>query len=174
VKILITTHDPYFVELGRDQKIYEIKRNKETGTTEVEEKIESPLLGYKSDAEINHLIFNTPSQTYLLELYEKLRLSMTGRSYVCQKEGCGKNVICRDNGHEQKGKPQKVLNDWILEKLKEKKLKIELDEKGQPKVTSTRNKIGHPKESIDPKDVKEGIGELRMLIPLVAASPGVS
>lgn len=69
--VLITTHDPYFIELGKDQKIYQVRRNTaKKDATEIEEVKKGLLLPYKSDSEINYQIFDIPSKNYFLEIYD--------------------------------------------------------------------------------------------------------
>ena len=73
-KVLITTHDPYFIELGKNQKIYRVYRNPDKkDATEIKEMESSELLPFKSDSEINYLIFNIPSTAYFLEIYEQAK-----------------------------------------------------------------------------------------------------
>ncbi len=73
INIIISTHDPYFIELGSGQKIYEVFRNPEknysTDVKEMEDKF--GVLNYRSDAEINYLIFGVVSTDYFLQLYQK-------------------------------------------------------------------------------------------------------
>ena len=73
IKVLITTHDPYFIELGKDQKIWKVYRDSEKNdTTAIEIVANNTLLasGFKSHSEINYSIFDIPSNAYFLELYE--------------------------------------------------------------------------------------------------------
>lgn len=70
-KVIITTHDPYFIELGKKQKIYRVYRNPDKkDATAIKEMESSELLPFKSDSEINYLIFDIPSKAYFLEIYE--------------------------------------------------------------------------------------------------------
>jgi len=70
-KVIITTHDPYFIELGKEQKIYRVYRNPDKKDATAIREIESGvLLPFRSDSEINYLIFNIPSKAYFLEIYE--------------------------------------------------------------------------------------------------------
>lgn len=73
-KVLITTHDPYFIDIAKDQKIYKVFRNEDhDDTTNIEEiKKESFLLSYNSSSEINYFVFDLPTKTYFLELYENI------------------------------------------------------------------------------------------------------
>ena len=70
-KVLITTHDPYFMELGKNQKIYQVYRDPDKkDATAIREIVSVELLPFKSDSEINFLIFDIPSKAYFLEIYE--------------------------------------------------------------------------------------------------------
>lgn len=70
-KVIITTHDPYFIELGKEQKIYRVYRDPyKKDTTAIREIESGVLLPFRSDSEINYLIFNIPSKAYFLEIYE--------------------------------------------------------------------------------------------------------
>ena len=74
IKVIITTHDPYFIELGRDLKIFRVFRNPEEDNSTWFKKIDDEkCLDYDSAAEINYLVFELPTQTYLLELYQSLQ-----------------------------------------------------------------------------------------------------
>ncbi|MDO8466948.1 MAG: AAA family ATPase [bacterium] len=73
-KVLITTHDPYFIELGKGQAIYQIYRDDtKKDATAVKRMDGVGVLPYKSDGEINYLIFGVASESYYLELYEYLK-----------------------------------------------------------------------------------------------------
>lgn len=77
VTVLITTHDPYFIEMGVNQTIYKVFRSpdpKDKHATDIK-LVENSTgkLGYKSDGEINYLIFETPTESYFLELYEHVK-----------------------------------------------------------------------------------------------------
>ena len=83
-KVLITTHDPYFIELGKEQKIYRVYRNSEKkDATDVEDMSNKGLLPFKSDSEINYQIFDMPSKAYFIEIYDhsKRKASMGYDSY---------------------------------------------------------------------------------------------
>ena len=73
--VLITTHDPYFIEMNMYQTIYKVFRNsKDSDATDIK-LVEDDVgkLGYKSDGEVNYLIFGIPSESYFLELYEYVK-----------------------------------------------------------------------------------------------------
>ena len=71
VKVVITTHDPYFISLS-DEVIYRVYRG-ESGLTEVKKMNNSKdrKLPYRSNSEINYLVFDLPTIEYGLQLYEK-------------------------------------------------------------------------------------------------------
>lgn len=86
ILVLITTHDPYFIELGKEQKIYRVYRNsKKKDATDIEEMNNKGLLPFKSDSEINYQIFDIPSKAYFLEIYDhskrKAGYDANGKSY---------------------------------------------------------------------------------------------
>ncbi len=71
--VLITTHDPYFIELGEKQKIYKIYRSDvltDQHATDIIVVDSGKTLPYKSYSEINYKIFGLASEAYFLELYE--------------------------------------------------------------------------------------------------------
>lgn len=76
-KVLITTHDPYFIELGKKQTIYRVYRDPSKKDATAVDPIPEPdtksLLPYKSNSEINYLIFDMPSEEYFIEFYENLK-----------------------------------------------------------------------------------------------------
>lgn len=74
IKIIITTHDPYFIDLGKDFKIYKVDRLGVDNSTQVKEIKSECSLPYQSSAEINYLVFGLSTPTYLLELYESLKI----------------------------------------------------------------------------------------------------
>lgn len=83
IQIIITTHDPQFIELGRDFHIYKVFRNpdKDKGATQVSPVKDKGYLEYDSSAEINYLIFGLITKTYVLELYEKLKGSSKSKDF---------------------------------------------------------------------------------------------
>lgn len=83
-KVLITTHDPYFIELGKKQKIYRVYRNPDKKDTTAIEEMGNGKLPFKSDSEINYLIFDIPSKAYFLEIYEhsKHEADCDSKSYL--------------------------------------------------------------------------------------------
>ncbi len=69
-KVLITTHDPYFIELGKNQKIYQVYRNPDKkDATAIRPTDNSVLLSFKSDSEINYSVYDLPTIEFHNELY---------------------------------------------------------------------------------------------------------
>ena len=83
IKVILTTHDPYFITLNDTQGIYkvsrsleDIKETKETknlkkGETKIELVEDKGELDYISHAEINYKIFELATVEYALQLYEE-------------------------------------------------------------------------------------------------------
>ncbi len=153
--VLITTHDPYFIELGKGQKIYCVYRdNKKKDATMVKLMESDGLLGYKSESEINYLIFGIPSKTYFIELYETL---MTEYETIFED-------ICT----------YEKINPWIKKQDDESKVKIEFtnEAKTNPKVSKLRHMLAHPREetvNISEEEINNRIEELEKLIPIMRA-----
>lgn len=153
--VLITTHDPYFIELGKGQKIYHVFRdNKKKDATMVEPMESDGLLGYKSESEINYLIFGIPSKTYFIELYETL---------MAEYETIFTDTCTYDK-----------LNPWIKKQDDESKVKIEFTNaaKTNPKVSKLRHMLSHPREetvNISEEEINNRIEELEKLIPIMRA-----
>ncbi|MEK7603710.1 MAG: AAA family ATPase, partial [Patescibacteria group bacterium] len=68
IRVVITTHDPYFIELGSDQIIHNVSRDND-GATAVNPPINGKL-PLSTHAETNYVIFGVPSTDYLLQLYQ--------------------------------------------------------------------------------------------------------
>jgi len=84
-KVLITTHDPYFIELGKDQKIYQVYRDLDKKDATAIKPMKSDVLSLpQSDSEINYLIFGIPSKAYFLEIYDdsKRKANYEDKSYA--------------------------------------------------------------------------------------------
>ncbi len=69
IKVIITTHDPYFIELGSDQLIYNVLRDSD-GSTIVTKSIDA-VLSSSTYAEVNYIVFGVPSTDYLLQLCQQ-------------------------------------------------------------------------------------------------------
>lgn len=69
VDVVVTTHDPYFIQLSRDKEIYQVSRDSD-GATEIKT-IENKVLpeDWRSFAEINYKVFDVNAEDYLNELY---------------------------------------------------------------------------------------------------------
>ncbi len=156
IKVLITTHDPYFIDIAKDQKIYKVFRNENhDDATDIEEiKKESFLLPYNSSSEINYFVFDLPTRTYFLELYESMLDLFKARESIID---------------ENKGLNE--LNKWIIGQNSSEN-PIRLKSPNNPKVSNTRHSIGHPKETanITEEDLVEGIGEMKILVKILKAS----
>ena len=108
-KVLITTQDPYFIELGKNQKIYQVYRNPDKKDATAVEEIESgKLLPFKSDSEINYLIFDIPSKAYFLEIYDH---SKREAGYDYPKSYAGFDKYMFDTYFHAKGKEQSYEDD---------------------------------------------------------------
>lgn len=71
IKVILTTHDPYFIELGAGQKIYNVIRDAD-GATSVITPLLNGVLDDPTYAEVNYVIFDVPSTDYLLQLYHQV------------------------------------------------------------------------------------------------------
>ncbi|MEK7194192.1 MAG: AAA family ATPase [Patescibacteria group bacterium] len=70
IRVILTTHDPYFIELVADQIIYTVSRDND-GSTVVSVPSLSSVLNDSTYAEINYVIFDVPSTDYLLQLFHQ-------------------------------------------------------------------------------------------------------
>jgi len=148
-KVLITTHDPYFIGKTIGQRIYKVFRdeNQDDATDIREIKEGSFLLPYTSSSEINYFVFDLVTKTYFLELYQNtLDLFKVKNGITDEKEGMSK------------------FNEWII-CLSNKNIRIDPKRKNNPMISKTRNSIGHPREatSIKGEDLIEGIEEMKIL-----------
>lgn len=135
ISVLITTHDPYFIKLGIGQNIYHVFRDdKKKDATGVKLCDQVGILGHTSHAEINHLIFDIPSRTYFLELFECLFDLLNFKSED--------NV--RDNRYGQ-------FRKW-------------LESNNAPEIYGLRGSAGHPRKEIEEGLINTGIKKLRELV----------
>lgn len=127
-KVLITTHDPYFIELGKNQKIYRVSRNPDEKDATAIEEMGNGKLPFKSDSEINYLIFDIPSKAYFLEIYEhsKHEAGYETPSYA------DFDKYMFDTYFQAKGKEQKYRDD---------------NDKSIMLVTRLRHDIAHGKDT---------------------------
>jgi AAA15 family ATPase/GTPase len=81
LKIIITTHDPCFIEFNHDKKIIKVYRNKNKKfSTDIEIIDQNQrILTFPSHSEINYLIFGVSHPSYYLELFQFLMESATKR-----------------------------------------------------------------------------------------------
>jgi len=168
--VLLTTHDPYFIELGRNQKIYKVFRdsNKKDATA-VKLMEKDGLLGYKSYSEINYLIFGIQSRTYFLELYEAL---MDEVNEFITDSNPTKDYEKKDDKEDKKPTKYNILNIWIKTQVSKGNVEIEFEGEGEkdPKVSKLRHKIGHPKAKaadIPKKELNNGIEDLNKLFRVI-------
>ena len=76
VMVIMTTHDPYFIDLASQFKIYKTFRDSTKNySTQIIEIKNNRYLNYDSSSEINYLIFGVPTPSYFLELYEGKKIS---------------------------------------------------------------------------------------------------
>lgn len=68
IRVIITTHDPYFIELGSGQTIHNVFRDDDGAT--VVNPPHNGVLVPSTHAETNYVIFEVPSTDYLLQLYQ--------------------------------------------------------------------------------------------------------
>jgi AAA15 family ATPase/GTPase len=126
--VLITTHDPYFIELGKKQRIYQVRRSLDPDKKDATEikliEDDEGVLPYRSDSEINYIIFDLPSKTYFLELYEHLLSFFVGKDTYGQ------------------------LNIWISKQVEDKKISLEFDG-NNPLVSKLRHQLGHPRKETE-------------------------
>lgn len=85
IGIIVSTHDPYFIQLGLDKIIYKVSREGPNGSTKIDGPVEKKYLYYDSYAEINYQIFGLASDTYFLELYEHVK-------DLCEERNGGENI----------------------------------------------------------------------------------
>ncbi|MFA4975263.1 MAG: AAA family ATPase [Candidatus Paceibacterota bacterium] len=135
IKVIITTHDPYFIDLGKDFKIYRVDRSGTDNATKVKEILEERSLPYKSSSEINYLVFRLPSKTYFLELYQFVKDNSKLEGEVFEKfilsKISNKTEYSNDNTIKWKLSYVSRLRHNIAHPIKteDRKTKIELIEK---------------------------------------------
>lgn len=117
VKVILTTHDPYFIELGADHIIHNVFRD-DTGATSVSRPLEG-ILTPSTHAEINYVIFEVPSSDYLLQLYQKALEGSVPNFEKYNIDGVSVYDIRAGIAHrtEKKGRREKTVPD-ITEKIK--------------------------------------------------------
>ncbi|MDD2935341.1 MAG: AAA family ATPase [Candidatus Pacebacteria bacterium] len=110
VKVIITTHDPYFISLNQDEKIYRVFRNNENPLTTIRLCDYDKKLKNTHHSEINYQIFDVPTFEYGLLLYYKLlddnKNVKTG--FVLEN----KNEVSLRDFRNQCAHPAEMLNDF--------------------------------------------------------------
>ncbi len=83
IRVIISTHDPYFIQLGKEQIIYRVYRDDKLDHSTQAELVSKKYLDYGSYAETNYQIFKLPSEAYFLEIYDHLkrRMGFEDKSY---------------------------------------------------------------------------------------------
>lgn len=107
VKIILTTHDPYFISLNEEEKIYQVTRQNDGST-----KFELCEINKKLDdichSEINYQIFDVPTSEYALLLYYKLNESDIRNIFELHDK---RKVSLRDF-RNQLSHPTDILSDF--------------------------------------------------------------
>lgn len=139
VKIVVTTHDPYFIQLAKDKKIYHVLRDAD-GATYIKEVAKKSLPDeWRSFSEINYQVFGVNGEDYLNELYGYLETNL----------GSWRNV---DKELAKKEKPDKERSH-----LKDDKMTM---------TSYIRHEIHHRtnEKEYTPKDVIAGVSNLQSII----------
>ncbi len=140
--VIISTHDPMFVQLGAEKNIYRVFRKKEekNGSTQIEV-MKKKYLNYDSYAETNYQIFNLSSETYFLEIYDETN----------RKKGF-------DSAH-YKQFDDLMFNNYFNTKGLTQNF---LDDNNMPvtPMTRLRHNIAHGKNDNPPIDLKEAISNI--------------
>ena len=95
-KIVITTHDPYFISLSQDETIYNVVRDNKglTKALKLADNAKGKLLPYKSNAEINFFVFKLPTIEYALQLYEEfIKRNESKKSVFVEFMGGNKTLV---------------------------------------------------------------------------------
>lgn len=135
VMILITTHDPYFIQLAGDQYIYRVYRDPNKKDSTNVDRITKKVLTYESDSEKNYLIFDVPTGSYMLELWQQVRDKF-------------------EINHDGK-KVSEDFEKYLFSKIEDKD---QYDCDGTDRkykltyITRLRHDIAHPKEAIERKN----------------------
>ena len=121
VRVVITTHDPYFIELNTENTIYHVSRDENSKATTISKPLseDKTRLGYVSHSEINYVVFKQPSPSYFLELYEHFKnlsepevttYTDFDEKYLKDKKGHDGNNIKADK-KDKKGKDITYLTE---------------------------------------------------------------
>lgn len=160
-KVIITTHDPYFIELGKEQIIYKVFRNVDDKDATDFNKIEDKgFLGYKSDSEINYKIFGIPSKAYFIELFQCLDKKIEGK--------------LKSNGFSKMDKNRfyEEYNKLLMETGMKVNISIEFDEDSdrnqKPKFKIMRNKFAHNGNvSFSDNEIEDKIIEMESVLKII-------
>lgn len=154
-QVLITTHDPYFVEINTNERenkaVITIKRNEKTGFTEQAD-IRPMFLPDVSHGEINYRVFGVCSDSFHNELYGYLQ-----EKYEKYNENDIESFFLENDLEKDK--------TWVKEKDG-----IVLSSKLVTLQTFIRNKIHHPENKtmkdnkFTPEELKKSIDKMINLI----------
>ncbi|MFZ2484325.1 MAG: AAA family ATPase [Minisyncoccia bacterium] len=111
IRVILTTHDPYFIELGTYQTIQNVFRGND-GATDVGAPPMSAILPSPTYAETNYVIFEVPSTDYLLQLYHMAEEN--------QIDGFKENIIDGVSVYNIRGSLAHRPQENISEDLKKK------------------------------------------------------
>jgi ABC-type cobalamin/Fe3+-siderophores transport system ATPase subunit len=139
VKIILTTHDPYFIQLAKDKKIYHVLRDSE-GSTYIKEIVGKSLPEtWRSFSEINYQVFGVNGEEYLNELY----------GYI-----------------ESKFNNWKDVDNELMKKEKQDKQRKHLGSRKMTMTSYIRHEIHHKTSAITytHSDVIMGISNLQAII----------
>lgn len=146
IRIVVTTHDPYFIQLSAGKNVYVVDRDQD-GATFINDQINKYLPNsWRSFSEINYQVFGVNSNDYLNELY----------GYV-------ENVICNNKWRrvdtllEEKGQTKNQARAFFTDLNPEDKITI---------GSAIRHEIHHPTQEtvIDATDVNATISILQNII----------
>ena len=120
IKVIITTHDPYFIELGADQIIYNVFRDT-NGATDIQLPSIRQVLDAPTYAETTYVIFDTPSTDYFLQLYQQVE-EKGGVDFKTEKiDGISLSKIRASLAHKtasygRSGEPQASVTEDLKKK----------------------------------------------------------
>lgn len=114
MKVVVTTHDPYFIQLNGGQNVYRVRRDS-GGSTCVDEANDKYLPSdWRSYNEINYQIFDVNGLDYLNELYGYLEEMMGSWKNVddrLKKEGQQKNQTRKKTGEQRMTKGSSIRHE---------------------------------------------------------------
>ena len=80
IKVILTTHDPYFISLNEKEKIYHVSRQQD-GSTKIQPCEINKKLDDVCHSEISYQVFNIPTLEYALLLYDKLNTTSRKKTF---------------------------------------------------------------------------------------------